>query len=289
MPGPPIPDEGDPSLFPYSRPDFARRRAVLRETVAALAARRDHFRALAEANLARWARARGGPDPPRPGPPIVQVTQEDWGVAALRATKEHGARFAVLNMANAYHPGGGYLEGMVAQEENIFRRTDCHLALDASEMVDNGFYTGEMTWLISGGDGEVYLDTEPRICVRGPEDRAAADLGYTWLADDDVFSFYELRSAADDLRGGKAFDPDECRRRIRAQISTLRAKGIRHASLGAFGCGAFMNPAEEVARIYREELTKADHLDVVVFPVFHAGYGPNNYLPFAEVFREPLA
>lgn len=41
-------------------------------------------------------------------------------------TKEHGKVFAVLNMANAYVAGGGYVEGMPAQEENMFRRTDCH-------------------------------------------------------------------------------------------------------------------------------------------------------------------
>ena len=28
-----------------------------------------------------------------------------------------GTAFAVLNMANAYGPGGGYMDGMAAQEE----------------------------------------------------------------------------------------------------------------------------------------------------------------------------
>ena len=40
-----------------------------------------------------------------------------------------GTLFASLNMANAYGPGGGYTHGMVAQEENMFRRTDCHFSL----------------------------------------------------------------------------------------------------------------------------------------------------------------
>jgi hypothetical protein len=32
----------------------------------------------------------------------------------------HVRRYAALNMANAYSPGGGYTDGMVAQEENMY-------------------------------------------------------------------------------------------------------------------------------------------------------------------------
>ena len=45
----------------------------------------------------------------------------------LELTRRYGTLFASLNMANAYGPGGGYTHGMVAQEENMFRRTDCHV------------------------------------------------------------------------------------------------------------------------------------------------------------------
>ena len=49
----------------------------------------------------------------------------DWGDVTLALTKRYGKCFAVLNMANAYSFGGGYAHGQVAQEENMFRRTDC--------------------------------------------------------------------------------------------------------------------------------------------------------------------
>jgi uncharacterized protein (TIGR02452 family) len=65
----------------------------------------------------------------------------------------------------------------------------------------------------------------------------------------------------------------------------LREHGIRHAVLGAFGCGAFRNPAELVARVYQEEISKRESdFSVIAFAVFSAGYGPNNYIPFAEEF-----
>ncbi|MFQ5473026.1 MAG: TIGR02452 family protein, partial [Dehalococcoidia bacterium] len=69
------------------------------------------------------------------------------------------------------------------------------------------------------------------------------------------------------------------------QLDTLRHHGVRHAVLSAFGCGAFGNPADEVARIYREELeARETDFSLVAFAIFAAGYGPDNYTPFADAF-----
>ncbi len=145
-----------------------------------------------------------------------------------------------------------------------------------------------MTSLLSAEAGKVYLDTaNPRVCLRGPEDRSAPDLGYRWLRDDELFPFYELRAAAVDLRGQPGgFDPAEARRRIAAQFDTLRQASVRYAVLGAFGCGAFCNPATEVARLYREQWElRRDDFALVAFAIFDAGYGPDNFTPFAAAFR----
>jgi hypothetical protein len=94
------------------------------------------------------------------------------------------------------------------------------------------------------------------------------------------------RAAARDLRDGSAFDADEARRRIVAQLDSLAAHGIRHAALGGFGCGAFLNPGAEVARLYKEELARrADDFCVVAFAIYAAGYGPGNFGPFKAVFE----
>ena len=158
--------------------------------------------------------------------------------------------------------------------------------MDGYRADGRSLYSAEMTLLISGGEGRVYLDKErPRVCIRGPEDSSRDDLGYPWLADDEVFPFYELRAAAVDLRGKQAFDADEAARRVAAQLDTLIEHGVRHAVLSAFGCGAFLNPADQVARIYRQELLKrATQFDVIAFAIFHAGYGPDNFKPFAKEF-----
>ena len=266
--------------------EAARRRAVLRETIEAFqrAEPSDRFHRLAAENVARWRYETRTREPTL----RVQVIPGDWGQVAHSLTRETGACFAVLNMANAYVPGGAYVEGAIAQEENMFRRTDCHFQIDEHEYdsaIDR--YRPAMTDLLTAREGMVYLDTNhTRVCIRGPEDRSRLDLGYSWLQDDQLFPFFELRAAAQDIRDGSGFDSMDARQRIAAQLDTLRRHRVRYAVLSAFGCGAFRNPANRVARIYREELThRADDFSLVAFAIFAPGYGPDNFTPFAHEFR----
>jgi hypothetical protein len=257
---------------------------VLRETIAAFeqAVPGDRYHRLAEKNLERWRAERRE----HVADCRIEVFPDDWGEVAAEAARRYGECFAVLNMANAYSPGGAYVEGAMAQEENMFRRTDCHFQIGEDEIDwESDRYRPEMTRLLTAQDGMAYLDMErPRVCIRGPEDRHRADLGYPWLAEEDVFPFFELRAAAQDLRSGTPFSPPEARKRIAAQLEALRSAGVRHAVLSAFGCGAFRNPAEQVAEIYGEEIAlRREAFDVIAFAVYWPGYGPDNFTPFKSL------
>lgn len=216
---------------------------------------------------------------------ILRVVSGDWGVVTGDLTREFGKTFAVLNMANAYTFGGGYLKGCAAQEENMFRRTDCHFANDG--VGSDGKYSHAMSSLLNAERGLVYIDMNPRVCFRGPEDVALPGFGYEQLHHHFIFPFYELRAAAKDLRGGKTFNYTKCLERVIAQFETLRQNGIRHVVFSAFGCGAFENPAPEVARAYRDALTRyRQYFDVIVFAIFYPGYGPRgNFDAFNNEFR----
>lgn len=286
MTGRPLIQEGSPLAAYYMSTESIIRRSVLRETIERFerCPRGDRYQSRALENLARWKRT-SQPASDKRSPLILPG---DWGVVTHGLTQQFGECFAVLNMANAYVPGGAYVEGAVAQEENMYRRTDCHFHIvPPAYDVACDCYTPEATRLISGEDGVVYLDVaRPRVCIRGPEERDKVDLGYRWLDEHELFPFFELKAAAQDLRDGGAFDANRARRQIRAQLETLKMANVRHVVFGAFGCGAFRNPAEQVARIYREELAKySAFLDVVAFAIFHAGYGPDNFTPFKAAFR----
>jgi len=89
-----------------------------------------------------------------------------------------------------------------------------------------------------------------------------------------MFAFFELRAAAPDLRDAQGFDARQARRRIALQLETLSEHGIRHAVLGAFGCGAFGNPAEAVAAIYRDEIAvRASSFRAFDFAILEARHG----------------
>ena len=228
----------------------------------------------------------------------IHLKETDWGLLTHNLSQRYGKIFAVLNMANADKPGGGYYTGDAAQEENMFRRTDCHFYINRVDDVQLSragvyIYTQAFTDLINGEGGRgVYIDTVyPRVCIRGPEIGPIQGGGYELLPDNQIFMFYELRAAAKDLRNTGRDQIDNLtethgRIRIQAQLDTLKRNNVRNVILSAFGCGVFMNNPDIIARIYAEELyIRRGSFDVVGFAIYHAGYGTENYSHFLNAFE----
>jgi hypothetical protein len=275
-------------------PDRKQRVRVLKETLGALdtPAKRQAYHEAAKANFVRWRAAAAAAGRTGPRKLELRVVSGDWGDVTLAATREFGTTFAVLNMANERWPGGSYWWGSPAQEENMFRRSDCHFALTPDMFSDprrRTYYSHEMQALINGANGVTYLDTDaPRVCIRGGE----KDEYYPWYALEQVFPFFELRSAAVSLRGREASrETDESmRKRIDAQLDTLILANVRHVILSAFGCGSFFNSPETVAQLYRVAIAKRrDCFDVIIFAIYTSDDGPSseNYAVFRHILTPP--
>lgn len=140
----------------------------------------------------------------------------------------------------------------------------------------------------------VFFNKNPQFCWRGPallfdvgavteRDQIGADnkvtqreYSYLPLPKDQIFPFYELRSAAPQLTGAENWEDAtfvklyeaNVRQRIAAQLDTLILHGFPRVILGAWGCGAFKNSPRLIARIYREEIEKRANLfEHIDFPI----------------------
>jgi len=249
-------------------------------------------------NLENWNKK---PTAPEPTTLEVEVAKSDWGALALEMTKKYGKIFVCLNMANAKGFGSGYMHGSAAQEENMFRRTDCHFSYN------KGTYTDEETKQLNGegphSKSRVLIDTDrPRICIKSEEKRSEDDTtkkitidGYDFLPTEEIFPFIEMRSAAPKITKPVAPFPlgphlDEeifnFQKKVDAQLETLTTNNFKYVVLGAFGCGDYNNIPEEVARYYYKKLLEhKDAFKVVVFPIYYAGHGASNYKVFQDVFK----
>ena len=235
--------------------------------------------------------------PSRP-PKDVRVVKKDILDEAgdLRAT---GRSVAVLNMASARHPGGGFRKGAGAQEENLHRRSDLYRFTEGSSneypIFERHLISPNVT-VFRGNEKEGYpfLDkpfTVTMISSAAPSKPVIA-LDYVYV-DPATGDKYEIKKYADDSSADR--NPFATKRimevKIQAILDAAVEAGCDHAVLSAFGCGAMGNPPEAVAEMFRVALEKSK-LTGVTFCInpdhndrkYHNPRG--NYEPFHEAFNK---
>jgi len=194
----------------------------------------------------------------------------------------------VLNMASYRHPGGGFLKGSAAQEESIFRRSTYHLALMP---LKRNFYP------FSDLDG-IY---SPGILVF----RASEAQGFAFLPEPVSLDFVAVAACRRprllaNAEGAQVLDRDSetlTENKIRLMLDIGRAHQHDTLVLGAFGCGAFGNPPQHVAQIFRRVLSEPVYryaFHRVYFAIIddHNAHRQHNregnLAPFARVFEHGL-
>ena len=211
----------------------------------------------------------------------VQVVAQDC-LHAAHSQVENGKKVAVLNMASATSPGGGYKWGAGAQEENLHRRSDVFRFTDMHP---------DKHRLYPMSPDECLIHKDVTI-IRGSEAG-----GYPWL--DQPFQVTVISCAAvknPELDWcGDYFDPlDPVRMSKKADIilGAAISSGCDTVIVSAFGCGAFGNPPQEVAKIWKEAISRVPRrtLHTIVFAIqedHNASKQHNpqgNFLPFHECF-----
>ena len=189
-------------------------------------------------------------------------------------------RVLVLNLANAFRPGGGVRSGARAQEESLCRRSTLLASLES---------TGASPYYRYNKEWADYLGSDGIIVTPDVEVFRASD--GTLLKDS--FAVSVMTCAAPELRGAGA-DTDQnseeyrtmMRRRIDGILMTAAALGYRHLVLGAFGCGAFRNDAAVVSDLFRQALEDFRPFETVDFAVLNFPNDTYNFDNFSRNFSD---
>lgn len=222
------------------------------------------------------------------------VTKHKTFEAAMRIHTDHPDwRIAVLNFASATNPGGGVKTGSSAQEESLCRCSTLHPTLTQGWVWEKYYLKNRNALDNLHTDACIY---SPGIIICKTDDSFPMRMEEKDWVMVDVIS-----CAAPNLRRrpGTIHNPEYGSSLIISpdalySLHLKRAKHILHIAaanhadtlvLGAFGCGAFANDPNVVARAYRDAV--ADYslfFKLIEFAVYCRGYETENY----DAFRNEL-
>ena len=224
---------------------------------------------------------------------LITVSGDRSYQVAMRLYKESpDSKIAVMNFANAFHAGGGVTKGSSAQEESLCRTSTLYPLLYRRTLRDT-FYkhhhdlnTSKATDSLIYTEGVIICKTDEDLPKRMPKE--------DWVSVD------VITVAAPDLRdksnkhaplvnGGTYMNNAELFgyhvKRAIHMLTCAAAKGADILVLGAFGCGAFQNDPEVVARAYKTVLKEFPKVfKQVEFAIYRPASGSKNY----DVFRRIL-
>ncbi|UJR16901.1 hypothetical protein I4U23_003799 [Adineta vaga] len=169
----------------------------------------------------------------------------------------------MLNMANSSTPGGGFRTGASAQEEDLFRRSNYSRSLDIN-FPETAEKNHKRSYCKSSNEPEPY---PTNVSMYPLEDfdaiytsglcffRLDKDNGYAFMDEPlyDVCCIAIAASRDPPVKDGQlSSDIAEIMRKKVETIFAIAHKN-KHDSLvlSAFGCGAFHNPPEHVANIFK--------------------------------------
>lgn len=228
-------------------------------------------------------------------PAIIKVTNRDTFTAAKEYTNiinnTNEGFVGVLNFASSTNPGGGVTKGSTAQEECLCRCSNLYLTLYQEKCIREYYNVNKKYMTNLGSDAIIY---SRNVYV-------FKDKNYNMLPVEDRFYVDVLTCAAPNLRENprNQYNSDASEEKLTLtdeelyNIHVKRARNILNVAikneddyliLGAFGCGAFRNNPEIVAKAYKDVLQDYMYcFKVIDFAIIDGKYS-NNY----EIFKRVL-
>lgn len=175
-------------------------------------------------------------------------------------------RFLVLNFANAFTPGGSFMNGAEAQEERLCRESTLYASLVTEKAV--GMY--EYNRSLNSPAASDYMLLSPEVCVfRDHDSHKLFEKPYT--ASVLTVPAVNLHGYDDCVHKPASQEIDELMyRRIENMLAVAIAHEYKNLILGAWGCGAFGHDARRVAEyFYNLLVTKGyrNYFDNICFAI----------------------
>lgn len=179
--------------------------------------------------------------------------------AIRKLAKEGKENIGVLNFASAKNPGGGFINGAMAQEESLAASSTLYRTLTAHEeyyrknraqtsmmYTDHAIYSPDVIFFRDGGF-RLAADPVKASVLTLP----AVNMGQVLLKGEDA------------AEAGRVM-----RRRMALALAVFAEQGAKNLILGAYGCGVFRNDPYQIAAWWKELLAESvgSHFD----SVFHA-------------------
>lgn len=217
--------------------------------------------------------------------PKIEVTDETTQVAAKRLVQEEGCNdLVLLNFASARNPGGGFINGAKAQEEDISRCSGLYPCLltqplyyEVNRRQESLLYTDHVIYspkvpFFRSRNRELLEDFFLTSVITAPAPNAGQHIRHT---EDSKARWLEVEQTL----------------KHRAGIVLAIAEENKHRNLllGAWGCGVFGNSPAMVADVFANWLANQQFLgcfDRVVFGIYDNSQEKRTFSAFQRRFSQ---
>lgn len=206
---------------------------------------------------------------------ILKADADSRRNSNLRSQSE--INIAVLNFASAKNPGGGFLNGAMAQEESLAASSSLYETLIAHEdyyknnrscnsmmYTDHSIYSPCVPFF---RDGRFQLLPQP--VTASVLTLPAVNMGQVKLKSEDVCQAEQTM-----------------RRRMKLALAIFAHQKCQKVILGAYGCGVFRNDPDQIALWWKELLDEgfAKQFETVIFAVLDHSSNQSCIQAFQKVF-----
>lgn len=207
----------------------------------------------------------------------AEVVNEPVTGLLHRLSEKQARGLAVLNFASAKNPGGGFINGAVAQEESLavasgLYTTQCHCpgyyeanrACKTMCYTDHAIFSPDVVFFRGGGPGLLEQPFTASVLTL-----PAVNMG-------------QVMQRGEDLTMAKS----KMRDRQRLALELLADRGAKTLVLGAYGCGVFRNDPREVAENWKALLDGGldRYFEKIYFSILARSAADKNYKMFQETF-----